>query len=423
MYNALLNLEFSSHTKAFADDLAIMTKGNTPTEAEVFANSDLAKIEKWAKENKMLTNRKRNNENINIYLNNRRLEVVEEMKYLGIYFDSRLTFDKHIKYIAENSTKLIHMLGRSAKLQWGLGHKSLKAIYEGTLIPLLTYGAPVWDEAAVKQRNLRMLQRVQRMINIKIAKAYRTISFEASCMMTGVPPMRTVIEENARLYKIKHKAERSEYECDLPLPVKDWPHPARRLKIMEISDSTPYSTVTYTDGSKIGGKVGAGAAIYVEQVLKRQCKYKLQNCCSNNQAEQTAILKSLEELTLLADHNERTVAIYTDSKVTLASMRNNFIHSPLIVEIRNTVRQLMMQNWSIHFGWVKAHIGIEGNELANKVAKKAAEDDGELNIVYDRIPLTTVATELKKEGLTKLQRQWESTDKAALCRSFFPTVE
>jgi ribonuclease HI len=62
---------------------------------------------------------------------------------------------------------------------------------------------------------------------------------------------------------------------------------------MEVSDSTPYSTEIYTDGSKIGGKVGAGAAIYVDQVLKKQCKYKLQNCCSNSQAEQIAILKSL----------------------------------------------------------------------------------------------------------------------------------
>jgi len=30
-----------------------MTKGNNPPEAEVFANSDLAEIEKWASENKM----------------------------------------------------------------------------------------------------------------------------------------------------------------------------------------------------------------------------------------------------------------------------------------------------------------------------------------------------------------------------------
>ena len=91
---------------------------------------------------------------------------------------------------------------------------------------------------------------------------------------------------------------------------------------------------------------------------------------------------SLEELTSLSNHNTRTVAIYTDSKVTLDSVRNNFIHSPLIEEIQNKVRQLMMQNWSIHFRWVKAHNGIEGNELADKLAKEAAEDDGELNIVY-----------------------------------------
>jgi len=77
----------------------------------VYANSGLARIGKWAKENKMqfnkfkskamLISRKRSNDNINIYLNNRRLEQVKEIKYLGIYFDSRLTFDKHIENIAE----------------------------------------------------------------------------------------------------------------------------------------------------------------------------------------------------------------------------------------------------------------------------------------------------------------------------------
>ena len=100
----------------------------------------------------MLIARKKNchRENMNIYLNNRRLEQVKEIKYLGIYFDNRLNFHKHIEHTTGKSKKTIYMLGRLAKLNWGLGHKSLKTIYEGALVPLMTYGAPVWEEAIKK---------------------------------------------------------------------------------------------------------------------------------------------------------------------------------------------------------------------------------------------------------------------------------
>ena len=54
----------------------------------------------------------------------------------------------------------------------------------------------------------------------------------------------------------------------------------------------------------------------------------------------------------------------------LDSLKNNTIHSVLIERIRNMVRNLTQQNWTIHFLWVKAHAGIEGNEVADTLAKK-----------------------------------------------------
>jgi len=150
LYNTLLNLEFSSHTKiiAFADDLAILTHGKKLSEAEVYANSDLAKIENWAGENKMrfneskskvmLITRKTSCHDINIYLKNRKLEQVTEMKYLGVYFDSWLKLYKHIEHIVKKSMTLTFMLSRTVKLHCGLGHKSLKTVYEGALVPLMT---------------------------------------------------------------------------------------------------------------------------------------------------------------------------------------------------------------------------------------------------------------------------------------------
>jgi len=48
-----------------------------------------------------------------------------------------------IDYTTDKLIKLINMLARTAKLQWGLGHKALKTIYEGAIVPILTYGAPI----------------------------------------------------------------------------------------------------------------------------------------------------------------------------------------------------------------------------------------------------------------------------------------
>jgi ribonuclease HI len=52
----------------------------------------------------------------------------------------------------------------------------------------------------------------------------------------------------------------------------------------------------YTDGSKIRDNIGAAGIIFVNGKLVHQLKFKLHGHCSNNQAEQTAILKVLGKL-------------------------------------------------------------------------------------------------------------------------------
>ena len=100
-----------------------------------------------------------------------------------------------------------------------------------------------------KQNNLRKYHRVQRMMNIKIAKAIRTLSYEASCVLAGVRPIRLAIEEKIRTYK----ATQNNIEYDVPLKVRYWPHPTEIPLIRAPTEILHNVINIFTDGSKIGG--------------------------------------------------------------------------------------------------------------------------------------------------------------------------
>jgi hypothetical protein len=70
-------------------------------------------------------------------MNNKILEQVQKIKYLGIIIDSKLNFREHIMYMSSKCTKLIHALSKSAKQSWGLSHEALHTIYKGAISPPL----------------------------------------------------------------------------------------------------------------------------------------------------------------------------------------------------------------------------------------------------------------------------------------------
>jgi ribonuclease HI len=175
-------------------------------------------------------------------------------------------------------------------------------------------------------------------------------------------------------------------EYDAPLEVRYWRHPAELATIREVENGSTYTTEDYTDGSKTGYNVEAAEIIFVNGKMVHQLKFKLYGHCSNNQAEQIAILKILEKLEKLQDgqDNDKRVAIHTDSKITLDLLQNNFKRNRFIEFIRDKIIALTHLKWIMNFGWVKEHAGIEGNKLVDKLAKEAAVEDGP--VVYDKIP-------------------------------------
>ena len=148
--------------------------------------------------------------------------------------------------------------------------------------------------------------------------------------MAGVPPIRIVIDGKMQMYKRKHGRENCEIEYDVPLPLNEWPHPTKQVTIIEAKENTTYPLEIYTDGSKGTNLVGAGVAIYQHKQLIKQSKYRLCSYCSNNQAEQVAILKALDLIQETGTTTDKETVIYTDSKITLDSLKNHTMHGFII---------------------------------------------------------------------------------------------
>jgi hypothetical protein len=69
---------------------------------------------------------------------------------------------------------------------------------------------------------------------------------------------------------------------------------------------------------------------------------------------------------------------------------------------------------------VKAHVGLYGNETADRLLEEATQN---YYVTYSRIPKSAIKKETKGESIRKWQSEWEETTKGAITKEFFPSVE
>jgi len=92
------------------------------------------------------------------------------------------------------------------------------------------------------------ISRLQRVMKIKIAKAYCTTSNYAIYILTGNAPIKLKTEEAANLYRITN--DRQNHLLDHKTEHQDWTHPADTVRITERNETMEHTIHIYTDGSK-----------------------------------------------------------------------------------------------------------------------------------------------------------------------------
>ena len=81
-------------------------------------------------------------------MNNTTIPQVQKLKYLRIIIIIMGIIKLHSREMHEiNICKC-----KISKDQLGMGHKALRTIYVGGILPLLLYGAPVWSRAMKKEK-------------------------------------------------------------------------------------------------------------------------------------------------------------------------------------------------------------------------------------------------------------------------------
>ena len=99
-------------------------------------------------------------------------------------------------------------------------------------------------------------------MNIKIAKAFRTTSSEALCILAATTPIIIRTEEAAKQYFLRKGKGALTQSIDQEVELKIWPQPAGVAAFIEVKEYDDKTIQIYTNGSKNEQGVGAGVAIF-----------------------------------------------------------------------------------------------------------------------------------------------------------------
>lgn len=233
LYTADMPTSRETLTATFADDTAILASHYDPAMATQRLQNSLNKIQTWLHKWRIKVNEDKSTHITfttrketcpPVLLNNQAIPQKEEVKYLGMHLDRRLTWHKHIftkrKQLGIKFTNMYWLIGRKSQLN--LENKLL--LYKSILKPVWTYGIQLWGVAS--NSNIEILQRFQ-------SKVLRCI-VNAPWFVPNYVIQRDLnmssVKEEIQKHSVKYSDRLSAHPNQLAVNLLDTENDERRLK-------------------------------------------------------------------------------------------------------------------------------------------------------------------------------------------------
>uniref|UniRef100_A0A3Q3AL86 Reverse transcriptase domain-containing protein n=1 Tax=Kryptolebias marmoratus TaxID=37003 RepID=A0A3Q3AL86_KRYMA len=482
LFNIMINDIFSSIDKSFgvslfADDGIIWKRGRNIKFVKRKLQEAVTSVENWAlewgfrfsisKSKVVVFSNKKLNININLKLYGEEIERAEEFKYLGVWFDKKLTWKIHIDKIVGKCKRILNIMRCLRGKEWGANRKALKSIYVGLIRSVIDYGSILYSSAsstllkkidkiqyqalrlccgAMKTTPVSALQVEMGEMPLEIRRTQIAIIYWANIKGHNEthPPLNTLqpCQEKEKKqfdsfgWKIMNKIEDigmnscqispavalpiippwilGEVEVDLNLLGK-----GREIESTEVEHyiGRKYSEYIqiYTDASKmLTDKVGVAFVIPDLNIMKNK---RINDKLTVYTGELMAILMALE---WVEESREEKVVICSDSSSAIISIQEAQSESrqDIIMEIMHVIFRVKNYGSEVRLIWIPAHIGVVGNELADRFAKSAAKKPNmELNVKISKKEIKNI---VKVYGKDKWQGQW---DRGSSARFYYSIQE
>ena len=349
------------------------------------------------------------------------IPVVKEFRFLGLLFDSRLSFIPHLRALKTRAQKALNLIKVVAARGWGADRLAKLTLYRALVRSKLDYGSMVYGSA--RPSYLKMIEPVQNQGLRLCLNAFRTtpigsLHVEANELPLDLRRLQLAMQYAVKLYANPRNpahdiVSRPQFEqefANMPSTIPTFgirmkPHvQAAGINTLLIAEQTVSNTpkwrwsipnidlsltalpkgstnpeqykalfgelkdqqggtyrFIYTDGSKQDEKASS-AAVYQDRVHSQ----RIPDRASIFTAEIRALKLALWTINI-STHTRFMILI--DSLSVIQSIGNMLDDNPQIAQILDMYTA--MPEKEVTLCWIPSHVGILGNERADQAAKEA----------------------------------------------------